>query len=218
MNVYAIPGFGCTAKLFERIRLPGHEMKHLQWPDPKKEYDLRQYAMQFLSQIDQSRPFVLLGVSFGGMICCELAEVTHPEKVILVSSSKNRSELPWIVRLLKYFPLHKLLSDDALKKIALNSGWIIGFEKELRSEIKGMVDQMPPHYLKRCISYIAGWDRKNNSKTIFHIHGNADKLLWYGNIRKPYLTIENGTHTMIFYRADEISNALTKILSLPQRV
>jgi pimeloyl-ACP methyl ester carboxylesterase len=213
MTVYAIPGFGCTGRLFERIRLPDHEIKHLDWPDPKAEYDLKQYALQFLPQIDQSQPFALLGVSFGGMICAELAEVTNPEKVILISSSKNRSELPWPVRLLKYVPLHTLFSRNALKKIALNSGWIIGFKKEQKPDVKQMVNEMPLHYFKNCIGYIAGWTRKSNSKEIFHIHGNADRLLWYGKIKNPDLTIEKGSHAMIVYRADEISNALTKILN-----
>jgi pimeloyl-ACP methyl ester carboxylesterase len=212
MIVYAIPGFGCTGRLFEKIHLPEHEIKHLLWPDPKKEYDLKQYALQFLSQIDRSRPFALLGVSFGGMICAELAEATNAEKVILVSSSKNRSELPWPVRLLKYVPLHKLFSRHALKKLALNSGWIIGFGKELRQDVKQMVNEMPPHYFKNCISYIAGWKRKSNSRKIFHIHGNADRLLWYGNIKAADVTIEKGNHAMIIYHAEEISRALTNIL------
>jgi hypothetical protein len=109
-------------------------------------------------------------------------------------------------------PLHKLLNENALRKMAVNSDWIVGFGKELKPVMERMIAQMPPHYFKNCISYIAGWKRKSNSKEIFHIHGNADRLLWYGNIKNPDLTIEKGTHAMIVYNADEISHALTKIL------
>src|SRR3954467_12850458 len=97
--IYAIPGLGNTKELYRNIFVPGYALKVLEWPEPGNATDLQTYAMAFLPQIDQREQVNLLGVSFGGMLCAELAEKLDTHKVFLVSSSKNRNEFPFSLKL-----------------------------------------------------------------------------------------------------------------------
>jgi pimeloyl-ACP methyl ester carboxylesterase len=210
--IYAIPGFGCTEPLFEFISVPGHSITVLKWPVPRKEYTLRDYARAFLPQIDTSAPFYLMGVSFGGMLCAELAEMLEAQKTILISSARNRTELPAPVRVMKYLPVHRLLSEKLLIGLAMRSRFIIGFPKKLMPVFREMLRQMPAGYFKYCTSYISEWERRENTKTLVCIHGNSDRLLWIGNIKKVDFTVPRGTHAMVVMRAAEINEILAKII------
>jgi pimeloyl-ACP methyl ester carboxylesterase len=211
-TVYAIPGFGCTEILFMNIKTGEHTLRVLRWPVPEKNISLEEYARRFLDQIDTSQKFSLLGVSFGGMLCAELAEILKPERVILVSSAKNRDELPWPVRLLKYFPIYKFFSEKALRWLGSHSLWVLGVPSSFRPEMKFMIEQMPGNYFAFCIGYISNWKRRRNATGIIHIHGDADRLLWYNCVKNPDHTVPGGSHAMVVFKADEVNAALAKIL------
>ena len=90
MVIYAIPGLGTTEKLYKNLNIKDVEIIVLKWPIPSKNDTMQSYAHKFLPQIKTDQPFCLLGVSFGGMLCCELSEFISPEKIILISTSKYR--------------------------------------------------------------------------------------------------------------------------------
>lgn len=209
MVIYAIPGLGTTDKLYINTQIKGAEVIVLQWPTPEKSDTMQSYAHKFLPQIDTSRPFCLLGVSFGGMLCTELSKIISPKKVFLVSTSKLRKELPWFIRLMKHIPLHKLISEAKHRTLAYQSGWLIGFGKAYIPEFLGMVDSMTENYFKHCIHIIVSWDNKELPKNAVHIHGKTDRLLWYRFVR-PHYSIENGSHAMILFQAEEVNNIIEK--------
>ena len=86
MTVYFLPGVGCDKRLFSRIKLPGHEMVMLEWPPFPKRCRLEELAAEMRSGVDGTKPHMLAGVSLGGMVAQELALLTKPEKVILIST------------------------------------------------------------------------------------------------------------------------------------
>ncbi len=91
VNVYLFPGTGSDARLFSKLELPdGYQARHVEYPIPQKGETMEGYAMLLAQQIDTTQPFVLVGVSIGGMLCTELAEQLSPLKTIVVSSSKCR--------------------------------------------------------------------------------------------------------------------------------
>lgn len=210
--IYAIPGLGTTKELFQNISVPGYELKILSWPEPDKNLDLPGYAARFLPQIDLSRPVNLLGVSFGGMICSELAERIPVNKVILISSNKNNSEFPAILKLLKLLPVYKLFPDKIVRLVAKTKRKFLGFEKSFEPVFFQMIDQMPEHYFARCIRYIIGWKRTSNTVPIIQIHGTSDKLLLHKKVGHAY-AIQNGSHSMVLARANEINVILNNELN-----
>jgi hypothetical protein len=209
MVIYAIPGLGTTEKLYENIVIKDVEMIVLQWPLPEKNDTMQSYARKFLPQINTEQPFCLLGVSFGGMLCSELSKLISPKKIFLVSTSKCRPELPWFIRVFKHFPIHKIISEKQHRKMAYESGWLIGFGKAFIPEYLGMIDSMKENYFKNAINIIVNWNRKGLPENYIHIHGNADRLLMYRYVKADH-TIENGSHAMIVFQADEINKIIEK--------
>jgi esterase/lipase len=212
MIIYAIPGLGTNEKLYINTKIKGHELVVLNWPNPSSNETMESYALKFLPQIDQSQTYCLLGVSFGGMICSELSKIIHPNKLFLISTSKNRAELPWYIKALKYIPVHKIVSEKYHRKLAYHGKWFIGFGNGYIPEFLGMVNSMTENYFKFCINIITNWKGNEIGKNIIHIHGTNDRLLKYKYVKSDY-TITNGSHAMIVFNAEEINSIIEKELS-----
>lgn len=213
MIIYAIPGLGTTEKLYINTIIRDVEIVVLNWPLPEKKDTMKTYARKFLSQIDTEKPFCLLGVSFGGMLCTELSKIISPQKIFLISTSKSRKELPWFIRLMKYMPIHKFLNEKYHRKMAYHGRWIIGFGSAYIPEFLGMVNSMNKNYFKYCINIIVSWKGKQAPKNSIHIHGDADRLLLHKYVKSDY-TISNGGHAMIVFQAEEINKIIEKELGL----
>ncbi len=213
MVIYAIPGLGTTDKLYVNTKIKGVEIIVLKWPVPEKNDTMQTYARKFLPQINTNVPFCLLGVSFGGMLCTELSKIISPKKTFLISTSKERKELPWFIRLFKYIPVYKLLSEKQHRKMAYQGRWIIGFGRAYIPEFLGMVDSMTENYFRYCIHIIVNWDGKYFPNNMIHIHGTGDRLLLYNNVDANY-TITNGSHAMVVFRAEEINSIIETELGL----
>ncbi|MES2679303.1 MAG: alpha/beta hydrolase [Bacteroidota bacterium] len=210
--IYAIPGLGTTKDLYSNISVANHEIKVLDWPVPEKDLSLESYALKFLDQIDQTKPVNLIGVSFGGMICSELAEKIKVNKLVLISSCKNRTEFPLLLKLVRVIPLYRAFSDSLIRAIAKTKRQFIGFEKSFEPTFVAMIDQMPQNYFSNCIAYILNWERRTNNSTPVHIHGTADRLLIHSKI-KNYHPVKGGSHAMVLSDASEINVILNKVMN-----
>lgn len=212
MIIYAIPGLGTNEKLFVNTIIKKHEVVVLKWPVTNENDTMMSYAKKFISQIDQSKPYCLLGVSFGGMICTELSKLIKPYKIFLISSSKTRAELPWFIKAIKCFSLYKLISEKYYRILAYHSKWFIGFGNSYKTEFCEMVNSMAKNYFKNSIRMIINWNGKYFGENIIHIHGTHDRLLKYRCVKSNYV-IKNGSHAMIFFNAPEINLIIEKELS-----
>jgi len=207
-TIYVIPGLGTTKELMKEVKINDAELIALEWPLLEKGEIMVSFAKKIGSSIDDTKPFYLLGVSLGGMLCSEIAVYKHPVKIILISSCACRRELPWPVRAMKFLPVHEILSEQGLRWIAKRSRKLLGFKKEYISEFHGMIDSMKADYFTRTIDCIANWNKKNSStENVFRIHGDADKLLPLKNLKADYI-IKNGTHAMIVDSSEEINRIL----------
>jgi esterase/lipase len=212
MIVYAIPGLGTTEKLYENLRFKNATLKVLDWPVPEINDTMQSYAKKFLPQIDITQPFYLCGVSFGGMLSSELSKIISPQKTFLISTCKNRSELPWFIRLLKHVPLHLKVNEAKHRQMAYHGRWVVGFGKAYIPEFLGMVNEMKGNYFKHCINIITKWDAINLPVNAIHIHGTNDKLLTHKNVKADYL-IKDGSHAMVVFRAEEVAEIINKYIS-----
>ena len=67
-------------------------------------------------------------------------------------------------------------------------------------------------FLRWAIDKILHWKNETIHKNDFHIHGPADRILPYKNI-KPTITINGGPHLMIVTKAVEVNKHLQEILN-----
>jgi len=213
--LYLFPGQGSDERLFKNLQLPdGYDTIHIHYPIPEIREDLRAYAMRFLPEIDTTAPFVLLGVSLGGMICTELSDTLLPLKTILISSAKTRGELPGRYTFNQTVPLNRILPAGLIKASArMLQGIVEPDRKHDKETFKSMLKEKDPIYLKRTVEMITHWDRKAYSPNIIHIHGNKDRTIPVRNVKVDYL-VDRGSHMMMITRADEINELLEEILRL----
>jgi len=212
-KVYLFPGQGSDDRIFSHITLrETYQLVPIVYPVPAKKTTMHEYACMLASQIDTTVNFALIGVSFGGMLCTELAEIVSPEKVIIISSAKCRSELPRRYTVMKKYPAYRLYPKKFVKFGTLLLQPTI--EKGLKNEkdfFKDMLRKKDPQFLKETSSMMINWDRETYPANITHIHGSDDHVLDIKNIKADYI-IANGTHIMTYERGKELSEIITRVL------
>ncbi len=208
VNVYLFPGTGSDERIFSKIHLPaGYSAHPIQYPVPEKKASMAEYAKLLAAQIDTTGPFVLVGVSVGGMICTELAGVLNPVKTIIISSAKCRSELPRHYRFQKFVPINKLFGARFVKAMSFVAQAVVEPDsRKDRAVFKAMLSDKNPLYIKRTVNMIVNWEREAYPPNIVHIHGTKDHTLPLRNVTASIL-VKKGSHMMTLTRGEEI-NAL----------
>lgn len=214
INVYCIPGLGTNPVLFKYLDLPDFNIIFVQWLSPLKKETLPEYAMRLAKQIDTSRPFALLGVSFGGMCAIEIAKQLHPLKTILISSCKTCKELHPLLKPLKFFPIHFLIPEPWYILLARLAKRRFGVTKEMKKDFFAMMTRPPENYFVRTVNMVSHWENKEIPERVIHIHGNADKIIPFRERIMYDYVLDKGSHLMILDRAEEISEFIrTKCLA-----
>jgi len=116
LKAYFISGLGADKKAFQKIKLPSaYEPVYLDWIPPQKNESLCNYARRFSSLIKNDDAFILIGLSFGGMLASEIARLRRPMKTIIISSLASSNELPWYFKQAGKIGLHKAVPMTFLK-------------------------------------------------------------------------------------------------------
>ncbi len=204
---------GVNERLFRNLKLNGCHIHHIKWLTPLKNESLQQYAMRLSEQIDQSKPYCLIGVSFGGMCATEISKKLSPIKTFLVSSSKTINEVPNIIKIWNRLPLYRTLSDKHYINGAMLFKKQFGVNtKEQQERFLEMLQTAPKDYFKGAVHCIVSWKNKEYPKNIIHIHGDRDDVLPHKKIKADYI-ISGGSHFMIINKAEEINDIINKELS-----
>lgn len=91
ITVYFISGMCYNCKVFDKLRLPkGYKKAYIEWFIPSPDESLSEYAHKMAKTIDTSRPFILIGYSFGAVIMQEMTLFLKPEKCVIISSFKSK--------------------------------------------------------------------------------------------------------------------------------
>ena len=212
-NIYLLPGQGADERLFKNLEFSEkYCVNHIEYVTPTYETSLKEYAQTLAQQIDESSPFILIGVSLGGMLATEMTDFMEPEKTIILASAKNTSELPRTFNFQKKVPLYKLVGKRNVKWGAKVLKPIVEPDFRKEKEIyKAMLEDKDPDFLLRTIPMIMTWDRTAHNENIIHIHGTKDHTIPYKNVKCDY-PIEGGSHMMTLTQSDKINKVLETIL------
>ena len=213
MTVYLLPGQGSDKRIFEQIKLDStYILKHIVYPIPAKKTTLQAYAKQISTQMDTTEKFILIGVSLGGMIATELADLLKPQRIIVISSAKCRAELPKRYKFQRTLPLNKIIPASVIYWGARCLQPLVEPDRnKQKSAFKSMLGAKKPIYLKRTADMIINWNRQIYCKNIIHIYGNNDHTLPLKNIKANHV-IEGGSHMMTLTRGEEINRLILGIL------
>ncbi len=212
--VYFISGLGIDERAFVRIRLPeGFTMRFVQWIEPLEDEPLRDYCKRLSAQITGEGPFILAGMSYGGVVANELNRILPVKKIILFSSMASSDELPRLYRALGLFRVHRFIPTAVVKRTHALVFWLFGTktpdEKKLLTEV---MRDIPDTFLRWAAERTINWKLNGRQENVVRIHGTQDRVLYFPESGVDY-PVEGAGHFMVYTHAEEVNRALEKILT-----
>lgn len=213
MKVYLFSGLGADGRVFQHLQLPSHCIPiHIDYINALQHEKLQDYAKRILPQIDTTAPFCIIGVSFGGILACEIMEYVKPVKTILVSSIACRKELPILYKFASALNLHRFIPSKKVNKPNLLTYYIFGVkEKQHKKLLSDILTSSNSTFSKWAVREILLWKRKIPPSNITRIHGTKDRLLPINNF-VPHYKIPKGGHLIMLQQAENLSIIIAKII------
>lgn len=194
-----MPGMAANSLIFERIRLNGtlFNVHYLEWEIPKPQESLVDYAKRIALKITEKNP-VLIGVSFGGILVQEIADLMEVRKVIIISSVKTRSELPKRIKFAKSTLAHKLIPMRLILRLNKLAKLVLAEKVKHRIQLYDtFLSVRDIYYLKWAVEKVVLWGRLVANDRVIHIHGDKDRIFPIRNI-KNCIVIKGGTHVAVY--------------------
>ena len=212
-NIYCISGLGADRRVFTKLIFKGYQPVHINWLTPHKKESLADYAKRLAAEIEDERP-ILIGLSFGGIVATEIAKQIATEKVILISSAKERAEIPWYFRMFRWFPIHLLIP---FKSLLWAVYWLINWFFSLetvaeRKLLRAILVDTDAVFLKWAIDRVVRWQNQTIPDSIYHVHGTSDRIFPLSFVEAD-VTVQKGGHFMIMNCAERVSNLIDKIIN-----
>jgi len=212
LKVYFIPGIGADYRLFTHILLPeGYTPSHIHWIDPLDKETLSDYAFRLSGQIDQSEPFILIGLSLGGMMAVEIAKRLDPICTIIVSSIPVKAHLPGYFRLAGRLGLGKLISPSFMKAATRAKHALSMRSAENRRLMYDIIRAGDDHFIRWAIDAVLKWENKELPQRFYHIHGTRDEIFPIG-LTTPTHIVKKGDHNFVVSRPEILNQMLKEII------
>ena len=210
MKVYLLPGVACDRRLFAGFKLQGLNVEVIEWPVISPEHSLADIAGMISDRIDRESDHVLVGVSMGGMVAQELAMITRPRKVILISSITGPHEWPPLLHVSRRFRLHNLITDLTMRSTWPIRQWWNKGDPKIAKVLFDMAVKQTAQQIRYCAGAILRWPGAKYEGELIRIHGDRDTLL---PLRFPVdHVVRGGSHVMMISRPNEIARLVQQEL------
>jgi pimeloyl-ACP methyl ester carboxylesterase len=210
-TIYCISGLGADERAFSKLDVKDHNLKIIRWLMPEVDETLQQYAKRMRATITDAEP-VLMGLSFGGMLCTEIAKQIPVKKIIIISSIKSSSELPFWMKTAARLRLNKIVPLKSTRLTQPIQNMMLGVETtEEKTLVASLRREADLPYTNWAVNQAINWKNDWQHPHLYHIHGDKDHMFPIKNI-VPTFTIKNGGHFMIMNRAAEVSSCINSIL------
>ena len=193
MNVYFISGMGADHRAFSYITLPkGFEAIHIPWIKPDNNEPLAAYALRLAAAINKSEPFILVGLSMGGMMAVEIAKKFPPVCTVLISSIPLSGQLPGYYRVAATLNAGFLFPPSLLKKL-------VGLKKAISPAsklVREMFRDCDEDFFKWAMTAVPGWNNHQVPQPLYHIHGRRDLVLPI-RLTRPTQVVGRAGHMLV---------------------
>lgn len=213
VHVYFMPGMAANSLIFEYIKLPENRFKmhFLEWEIPLSDESISHYAKRLCEKIEHDSP-VLIGVSFGGIVVQEMSKHIPVRKLILISSVKDKYELPFRMKFAKLTKAYKLIPTKLVGDVDKLAKYAFGKMATKRVELyKKYLSVNDPAYLDWAIKQVVLWEQENPLPNTTHIHGDKDGVFPCRHLSN-FIKVKGGTHTMIINKYKWFNNNLPDII------
>lgn len=211
-RLYLVPGLGADERLFApQMGLP-LDVRVLPWLKPQRGEDVAGYAARMAEGIDPSAPFLLAGVSFGGVVALEMARIAPPRALVLISSCRTPEAIPIWYR--GAWAMSSFCPPAMLKSLMLHSPFVWHAFEPMTPPVKrlfiDMLEQSCPHLIAAGMAMLMRWRGTAIRTPIHQIHGEQDGILPASMCRADCLIPEAG-HLANLTHAPAVNDCLMRI-------
>lgn len=211
VKVYFISGLAADRRIFKYIRLPeGFEAYYLDFIPHLEGETLRDYALRLAENIYKEEPFVLVGVSFGGMLAVEIAKKHPPQATIIIGSIPVSSHLPNYFKIAAALNLHRIVPMFIIKASAITKRLFTNSREDQRL-LTQVIKESDPALMRWSMHAVLHWDNDEVPRPLWHIHGTRDEVLPM-RYTSPTHTIPRAGHLLVINRHKEVNTIIQKLL------
>jgi len=212
-DIYFVSGLGADQRVFRLLKVEGYQPVYIHWLDPERGESIEAYAQRLTQQIKSERP-IIVSLSFGGLIAVEIAKQIEVEKVIIISSAKDKFEIPSYFKLLRWLPIYRVFPFKSLLWVSYQFVyWFFSLESvDERQLLRSILLDTDAHFVRWALHKVVTWNNESIPERLYHIHGTSDRIFPVRFVEANFV-IPNSGHFMIMNRAAEISELLKKIIS-----
>ena len=209
LNIYLLPGIGLSVNYFDSLSFPSScKVKTIALLQPVKEEPVSAYAGRLMQNVEAGIPFVLIGMSFGGVLAQEMAAIRKPEAIILLSTIQHSNELPWYFRLGNKAGLTRIVPYQLVSRVIGLVRRVAGKENRILYDNQTATAK----YLSWSLHKMLNWQPVAVSVPCYQIHGAGDRLLPC-RYKNDMFVIAGASHLLLPGRCGEVNRITSRILS-----
>lgn len=213
MKIYLFSGLGADERLFSKLKpIEGYEYVALPFIHPGNSKTLADYAALLVEEYRFETPCIFGGVSIGGMIAQEVAQIVKPEKLLLISTLQFSNELPPVFKLGNNAFTKSLLSKPLLEVAATIGDKFTIKSKEGRKLFYDMLHASEGDFMKFGFGVVLGWQPPVAQVPVIRLHGTNDRVFPLSRVKNA-ITIKGGNHFMVYEKGEEIGDIIGKELN-----
>jgi pimeloyl-ACP methyl ester carboxylesterase len=212
MKIYCISGLGGDHRVFRYVRAPeGYEIVAIDWIRPERKEALADYAIRLGGHIDNHHPFILVGLSLGGIMAVEIAKRLSPVCTIIISSIPLSVQLPWYYKAAHKVNLDRVVPGSFFKLAAMAKRLFSRESGENKRLVLQMIRAGDSRFIKWAMHAVMKWENKIVPAPLWHIHGSRDEIFPI-YCTHPTHIIRKGGHLLVMSHPEEISRILKEVI------
>jgi pimeloyl-ACP methyl ester carboxylesterase len=212
MKAYFISGIGADKRLFSYIELPpGFDPEYIEWVLPGEKESLPEYAIRLFTPYYSEKPFILIGLSLGGIMAVEIAKRFPPACTVIISSVPVSNELPPYFKFAGKMNLQRHIPAFVFKLTATLKHYIFMRCRTNKRLMRQVIWDGNDQFIKWAMNAVLSWTNEVLPGPLSHIHGTRDEVFPV-KYAKPTHVIHKGGHMLVMSHAGAINNILTEIL------
>ncbi len=208
-NLYLLPGLGLSVNYFDSLSFPDYcQVNAIALIQPAGKESLQSYAGRLTQHIEAGVPFVLMGMSFGGVLAQEMAKIRRPEAIILLSTIQHSTDLPWYFQLGHKVRLSKILPYRLVEKYIR----LLRTFDSKENQILYDNSTVSANFLIWSLDKILNWRPAGTNVPCYQVHGGRDRLLPCRYKEKMFV-IPRAKHLLLPEKHREVSEITSAIFS-----
>ncbi len=215
--IYLLPGLGADHRLFQPLIDLGLPVTPVDFIRPEGMESLQAYAARMAAHIAdlhggplQDSPHMIGGVSLGGAIATEVARITQPQQLVLISTVTSSREVPPYFKFFRYLPLHRVISADFLRKYAPRERYH-GMNPTYRKILDDMRNEADPVFIRWALNAVVTWRQPQPPTEFIRLHGTLD-MMFPGVLLGKRDKLPKAGHTMVMTHAPQVADWLRRSL------